>query len=113
MNQQINQMVQAMTNIMVLGMTFGMASPIMLQSVGQGKPKAGKNRLKLQRHSTYSARAVIERHPSWVMGNIDLVAMATTEDNAVRNELLLKTRCVKCGKEMGEHRFSLGKYVCP
>ena len=48
MNQQINQAVQAMTNMMVLSMTFGMASPIMLQTRKQGEPKAARGRLKLQ-----------------------------------------------------------------
>lgn len=35
MNQQINQMVKAMTSMMALGMTFGMARPVMLQKGGK------------------------------------------------------------------------------
>jgi len=38
MKQQINQMVHAMTSVMVMGMTFGMARPIMLQQ-GNGLPR--------------------------------------------------------------------------
>lgn len=35
MNQQINQMVQAMTTMMVMGMSMGMVRPIMLQDEGK------------------------------------------------------------------------------
>lgn len=57
MNQQINQVVKAMTSMMVVGMTFGMASPIMLQS-RKNEPKS-----EAERRATHKAKYGDERLP--------------------------------------------------
>ena len=55
-----------------------------------------------------------KRHPNWTLENINHVLSA--EDNSweqIKRETLLENPCVKCGREMGEHDFSVTKgFIC-
>lgn len=68
MNEQINQMVQVMTTMMVLSMGMGMVRPIMLQAMGsQGRPKTT-----LERAATHFNVSVSEVKP-WMIDEVEKV----------------------------------------
>jgi hypothetical protein len=55
-------------------------------------------------------------HPNWTEDNLaycaELAAKKSVSEG-IRAEVLLETPCTRCGAEMGEHRFSYGKFICP
>lgn len=58
MNEQIRSVVKAVTTVMTLSMTLGMASPIMLQSRKWGEPKS-----EAERRATHKAKYGTEKLP--------------------------------------------------
>lgn len=56
---------------------------------------------------------ITTEHPKWRLENIQYVAESENLLEKVKREVLLENKCVKCGKEMGEHEFYKYQFICP